>query len=648
MNNHRGGCGRWHCICFILLGLALQVMPSPVQAASGVNLLAPQPAQPDDAPPTIQITHIDNSHLPDIQIAVSGANLPAQLQALPAQIVMDGSPLSIVDDQMEQQGIQLAVAIDTNNLSVRSQAGQTHYARVANVLNRLLSAESIVAGQDWVSCFWLTGSEPLRELQPWTQQADQLFNEFVANRPSELTGVPLTAQPLLDLVNEFALSRADAQMADHVRAILLFSTGQTASDMQDVINAARAQSVRVYVVELLDADAAADSSTSVLQQLALQTGGHHIALTDPESVAPLARRLLAAHDSRVFTVRADTAQQHKLDVSLVLPNGDTLATSVELPTLASAYATPVPANAPAASDASQLTPVSTSAEDAVTVEPAATLAASNAPNAEADPGVASVSEPVLVGDLLVWAVPAALLVGMLIFWLWLRKRRARGSLSGADAVGKMAGDGYLLADETRPTRFQVDLPASPLPNGGRAPNHRPYKSPLVKQRAVRQPASPNGPQISTALPSAVQDAETDFENQQTVFQAAWSEDVDTYQDDDDATDLPVIGRLVRVVSEPRLPQELPICGPQGDSAPEYWIHIGRQQQNNALVINDISISRQHAAIIVRNGQLYLSDNNSASGTFLNWKQLTPGDELLLRDKDLVSFGQIVYEYRTQN
>ena len=103
-----------------------------------------------------------------------------------------------------------------------------------------------------------------------------------------------------------------------------------------------------------------------------------------------------------------------------------------------------------------------------------------------------------------------------------------------------------------------------------------------------------------------------------------------------------------MVSEPRLPQELPICGPQGDSAPEYWIHIGRQQQNNALVINDLSISRQHAAIIVRNGQLYLSDNNSASGTFLNWKQLTPGDELLLRDKDLVSFGQIVYEYRTQN
>ena len=66
------------------------------------------------------------------------------------------------------------------------------------------------------------------------------------------------------------------------------------------------------------------------------------------------------------------------------------------------------------------------------------------------------------------------------------------------------------------------------------------------------------------------------------------------------------------------------------------------------MINDLSISRQHAALIVRNGQLYLSDNNSASGTFLNWKQLTPGDELLLRDKDLVSFGQIVYEYRVQN
>jgi pSer/pThr/pTyr-binding forkhead associated (FHA) protein len=64
-----------------------------------------------------------------------------------------------------------------------------------------------------------------------------------------------------------------------------------------------------------------------------------------------------------------------------------------------------------------------------------------------------------------------------------------------------------------------------------------------------------------------------------------------------------------------------------------------------VVINDKSISREHAVIVQRAGRLYLRDNGSTSGTFLNWKRLNAGEELLLRHNDLISFGQIVYEFR---
>ena len=58
-------------------------------------------------------------------------------------------------------------------------------------------------------------------------------------------------------------------------------------------------------------------------------------------------------------------------------------------------------------------------------------------------------------------------------------------------------------------------------------------------------------------------------------------------------------------------------------------------------------SREHAVIVQKEGRLYLRDNASTAGTFLNWKRLQAGEELLLRHNDIVSFGEIVYEFRAQ-
>ncbi|MEZ4661176.1 MAG: FHA domain-containing protein [Caldilineaceae bacterium] len=620
MNNHRGGCGHWRYFILILLGLALQALPSLVRAAPRAKLLILQEALAEDAPPTLQITHIDNSRFPELKIAVSGANLPAQLQALPAHITLDGSESPILDDQVASQGIQLALAIDTNNLSVRSLTGQTHYARLANVLNRLLNSDSIVADQDWVAGYWLTGAEPLQELQAWTQQANQVFNEFVANRPPEISATPLAAAPLRELIDEFANSEADAQMANHVRAILLFSTGQTVSEMPDVIAAAQAQSIRIYVVELHDADspAAPVAMVSVLQQLALQTGGHYISLTDPESVAPLARRLMAAHDSRIFTVRAEATQPQKLDVSLMLPDGAKLAASADASTFEATNITAAQTNTPSA--AAPPTPLPATAMSEPTALPPTTSPPQSPPTAVANAEAPIAPDRQIPGGLVGWGLFILLLLGALAIFLWLRGRRRQRQLVGFMVEGAeiVPAAGYLLADKTQPTRFQIELPATPLSSVARAPQHRPYRSPLVKPRAQQhQPAGFNSPPISTDPPSTKPRPEEyykDFEDQLTVLHSQRGENAVTSRTD--KTDPPIIGRLVRVVSDPRLPPELPIYGELSESTPEYWIRIGRHSKHNTIVINDISISRQHAAIIVRNGQLYLSDSASASGTFL--------------------------------
>ena len=64
--------------------------------------------------------------------------------------------------------------------------------------------------------------------------------------------------------------------------------------------------------------------------------------------------------------------------------------------------------------------------------------------------------------------------------------------------------------------------------------------------------------------------------------------------------------------------------------------------------DDPRVSREHAVLIQRDEQLYLRDNGSSAGTFLNWKRLNPGEELLLRHNDLISFGEVAYELQLQS
>ncbi len=147
----------------------------------------------------------------------------------------------------------------------------------------------------------------------------------------------------------------------------------------------------------------------------------------------------------------------------------------------------------------------------------------------------------------------------------------------------------------------------------------------------------------TPAPVRVEDDDYD---EATVVPLRFNDDEATYRLRE-TIDMPLLGVLVRVTNDPNLPQQLPVYGLNPGPGEARQIHIGRHSKNNTVVINDKSISREHAVIIQKDGRLYLRDNASTAGTYLNWRQLKPGEELLLRHNDLISFGEIVYEFRAK-
>ena len=71
------------------------------------------------------------------------------------------------------------------------------------------------------------------------------------------------------------------------------------------------------------------------------------------------------------------------------------------------------------------------------------------------------------------------------------------------------------------------------------------------------------------------------------------------------------------------------------------IRIGRNNDNDA-VIDDSSVSRYHATLILENGVYILSDNNSSNGSFVNGSRIT--NEIELKENDIVKFGNVLFPW----
>lgn len=68
------------------------------------------------------------------------------------------------------------------------------------------------------------------------------------------------------------------------------------------------------------------------------------------------------------------------------------------------------------------------------------------------------------------------------------------------------------------------------------------------------------------------------------------------------------------------------------------VGIGRSKQNNEIVLDDVTISRQHAKIKLQEEDFYLFDLGSANGTFVNGERIR--EPRKLEDGDVVKFGEV--------
>jgi hypothetical protein len=108
---------------------------------------------------------------------------------------------------------------------------------------------------------------------------------------------------------------------------------------------------------------------------------------------------------------------------------------------------------------------------------------------------------------------------------------------------------------------------------------------------------------------------------------------------------PLLGCLVRESDDPSVPMELPIYGVIRPDNEAHCLYIGRHSKHSALVIKNQHVSREHAVIVQRGSRLYLRDNASTAGTFVNWQRLRPDQEVLLRHNDHISLGPIGYRFQ---
>lgn len=102
-----------------------------------------------------------------------------------------------------------------------------------------------------------------------------------------------------------------------------------------------------------------------------------------------------------------------------------------------------------------------------------------------------------------------------------------------------------------------------------------------------------------------------------------------------------VANLVATTEDANLPSKLSIGGDEP-------IRFGRRKSLCDHVIPDMRISRLHAVIVPQDDNLYIRDEGSSGGTFVNQRRLGPTDQLLLRENDIISFNDISFRLEFVN
>ncbi len=102
-------------------------------------------------------------------------------------------------------------------------------------------------------------------------------------------------------------------------------------------------------------------------------------------------------------------------------------------------------------------------------------------------------------------------------------------------------------------------------------------------------------------------------------------------------DIQVIAR----VTQPNGTREVPLIFRPGGKR----LNVGRASDNE-LTINDASVSKIHAALLMTGeGALLVADTGSTNGTFINGRRITYGESRVIEDGDVIGFGDVEVRLR---
>lgn len=78
------------------------------------------------------------------------------------------------------------------------------------------------------------------------------------------------------------------------------------------------------------------------------------------------------------------------------------------------------------------------------------------------------------------------------------------------------------------------------------------------------------------------------------------------------------------------------------------IKVGRIEEENNIVIPYSYISRKHAMFIIEDENLYIVDNGSTNGTYINNKKISANEKVQCHEGDDISFADISYKLILKN
>ena len=600
-------------------------------------------AQDDSANPLrLDLSSADPAGFPTIRLTIISTDGSSNRTPLPADLVLseDGNPIEVLEPASEAIGVDFIFVIDANN-NVESRddsSGLSRREKVRDSIVRFANDFMNPNQLDRVSIVVPDGDQ-VRFLVDDALFPNEVINEINFYEPADLGVTPLN-----EMLSEALDKAEDAQAEGRFQAVLLYSDAGQIDDQLDYdALLAKAQEINVPIFGAILGGVADNNEINNMERLTLPTRGTSLHMPGSDSTDPIFSTVAENGDQHVIIYRSgiNSSGSHEI---LVEAGGiqDSLEIGVEVlgPAVEMALDNSAPITRVADSHDSPLSAADPMNQPVAARviwpdgNPRAIVEASLEVNGSVEE---SISDPELGED------------GLLTFD-WDISNLGDGTYN---LVVNVTDDlGLEGSAEALPVTIAVDIPDAPV----EVVEASPEVEVVATQTAVQEEASGLANNIGTigiiigllALMFAVAlviFAIVIVRRRRTIPQTAAAGSAPAATFDHDATQviMPAFAAkksadafLEPLKNAPDHQGNIPLSGNN--------IAIGRDSKLVQVIFEDKSVSRLHARIIKKGGGYKLYDEGSASGTYLNYEQLSlePQD---LQENDDIHIGRVHLRFR---